>query len=215
MGYLWDNVVYHAHCFAGGLDLDSERIVSAYGIMLGRIFYQELKRARKNQAVEAVIVNGGLDLKSFSETYFQKIRIFSDEDQFVAEFYKLFVLALDHISVDSGKFVDIYAGLFGLLFADQTVKDVQRVEKEMWVYLPLKLHVPVLCRVGSFPLCLHVSSGCQCIVYDEYYAVDGDFRKKCKDEYKGEVSIEIRVDRKWKSETDDDGLDKSCDSGEK
>ena len=209
MGYLWDNVVYHAHSFAGGLDLDSERIVSAYGIMLGRIFYQELKRARQNQAVEAVVVNGGLNLKSFGETHFQEIRIFSDEYQFVAELYKLLVLALDHVSVDSRKLVDIYTGLFGLFFADKAVKDVQRVEKEVRVYLALQLHVPVLCRVGSFPLCLHVSSGGQCIVYNENYTVYGDFGQERQSEYKSEVSVESGEYGKWESEADDKGFDQT------
>ena len=79
----------------------------------------------------------------------------------------------------------------------------------MRVHLALQLHVPVLCRVGSFPLCLHVSSGSQSIVYNEYYTVYGDFSQERQSEYKNEVSVESGEYGERESEADDKGFDQT------
>ena len=51
----------------------------------------------------------------------------------------------------------ICAGLFGLFLADKTVKDVQGIEQEMGVYLPLELQISVLRHIAfSLSVCISI-----------------------------------------------------------
>ena len=125
------------------------------------------------------------DFKSFRETDFQKVDVQSDEDKFVTERDDLLFFALDHVSVDARQLVGVQAGLFRLLFTDEAVQDVEGVEKEVWIDLPLELQVSVLGHVGLFFLRLHLHAHRQAIVYHIYDAVDGylDYQRDDQQQY--------------------------------
>ena len=52
--------------------------------------------------------------------------------------------------------MDVQAGLLVLFIAYKAVQDVQRVEEEVWIHLPLQLEIPVLGEVGLFLVCKHL-----------------------------------------------------------
>ncbi len=68
--------------------------------------------------------------------------------------------------------MDVAAGLPVFVLAYEAVEDIQRIEKEMGVYLLLELQVPVLRLVGLFPFLEHGLPGREGEVYYVDYAVD-------------------------------------------
>ena len=71
----------------------------------------------------------------------------------------------------------IGAGAVGLLFADEAVKYVQRVEEEVRIDLMLQFDVSVLGHVRFLSFLLHLASCAECIMDHEHYAVYCDLSK--------------------------------------
>ena len=81
----------------------------------------------------------------------------------------------------------IDAGLLGFLLADQTVQDVEGVEKEMRIDLSLQFQIPVLSHVCLFSLRLHLDPGHQGVVDHIYYAIYGDLKNHGNREHQHEL----------------------------
>ena len=168
-------------------NLYPQRLFNTYCIVLCRILYEQLDGARRHKAGQLILRDIDRHFESFRKTDLKQVYIQPDEYQFVAKRNDFLLFALDHVPVYAGKLVGIDAGRLGFLLADQTVQDVEGVEKEMRVDLPLELQVTVLSHVCLFSLRLHLVPGHQGVVDHIYYAIYGDLKNHGNREHQHEL----------------------------
>lgn len=128
---------------------NSQRVRRHHGIMLGRILYQQLHGARKHHPRRILLIHIGFHRESLRKPDLQQLHIRVHECQFLIQHNQLLFLALYKISIYTGQFSRVQAGLRVLLLANQAVQNVQRIEQEVRIQLPFELEVAVLGQDGS------------------------------------------------------------------
>ena len=208
MCHFRDYVVADAYIFILAFNLYYKRIFSADDIVFGRILHEQLDGTWKHKPCLGIFWYIYHHLKPFREPHFEQVHILAGEFQLLPEGYKIFIFAFDHVSVYSSQFVDVGAGLFRLLFAYKAVQDVERVEKEMRVYLALEFEVSVLGEVGFLLLPLHSVLCCDGIVYHVNDAVDSYCCDERDCEYHCEVLFHFLIQAEWQFNGYDDAYQK-------
>ena len=102
-----------------------KRILLRYAVVLHGIFQEHLDGTWHDAARHELLRDIGIDLKSGGEADFQQVGIHSGECQFVAQVDELQHAVFQHVSVNAGQFVYESARVLVLVFADETVQDVQ------------------------------------------------------------------------------------------
>ena len=208
LGHLWNDVVAYHNVVILSFYLDGQRVCQVYCIMLGGVLNKQLYGTWWNESGHRLVRYVNDYLESFGEPDSEEVYVLVYKDYLIAERHEFLFFAFDHITVDTGQLVSVCAGFFRLVFANEAVKDVQGVEKEMGIYLTFQLQVSVLCHICLFSLMMHLISCSHGIVHDIYDAVNSDLSHQGYDEQSREVMNEVFIDVERQTETDKDCLQK-------
>ena len=119
-----------------------------HGVMLNRIFDQQLHGKRDNQAVAAIVGNIYVYGYLTHKPDVKQEDIGIEEVELGGEFHQLIILVFEHVAIH---FREVFGKFFGQLRlkADKGGEHIQTVKQEMWIhllfeYIELRLQVFLL-----------------------------------------------------------------------
>ncbi len=112
-----------------------QRLFGAHDVVFDSVFDEQLQAAGYDIAPKQGPGNVDLDLESLGEPFLQEVDILAGEFEFLLQGYQLFVGFFEHVAVCRGEFADERAGPLGLVFLNEVIEDVERIEQEVGVDL--------------------------------------------------------------------------------